>query len=107
MSYCSFEIENDPLLKADPKIQVKVKTEKNGGDAQKKNLKKKECEIFFQNKMLTRYHLQSRRRKTSKFNLRSSTRRLHEATLAISINFSTKKKKITQIIDLSSSKLSF
>ena len=47
MSYCSFGIDNDPLVKADPKMLVKVKTEKNWGERQKKDLKKKEYENFF------------------------------------------------------------
>ena len=64
MSYCSFGIDNDPLVKADPKILVKVKTEKNWGERQKKDLKKKEYENFFKDKMLTKCYLRSRRRKS-------------------------------------------
>ena len=52
--YWYIQILDDPLVKADPKMLPKVQTEKYGGDGQWKDLKIKERQFSFPNKMLTK-----------------------------------------------------
>ena len=72
------QIKNDPLVKADPNMLPKVKTEKYWGDRQQTGLKIKESQMIFLNEMLTLTEVTNETSKRTKFIKRTSAWQLHE-----------------------------